>query len=141
MIELRCEYLSVRCIWLYVLIMSRTRLRVKPHSIVCCGFESSCGHLNFRFRVCFEQGVRWHSGSYRMWIHHETRTWHKNNIQSNAPYRWVFITQLNQFASLAKWLSVRLWIEWLWLRVPLQSLKLQISRLLPAESSLTFRQL
>ena len=22
-----------------------------------CGFESSCSHLNFRFRACFEQGV------------------------------------------------------------------------------------
>ena len=25
------------------------------------GFESSCSHLNFRFRACFEQGVPWHS--------------------------------------------------------------------------------
>ena len=34
MIELCCEYLSVRCIWLYNLIISRTRFRVNPHSIV-----------------------------------------------------------------------------------------------------------
>ena len=34
MIELFCEYLSVRCIWLYVFIMSRTSLRVNPHSTV-----------------------------------------------------------------------------------------------------------
>ena len=155
MIELCCEYLSVRCIWLYVLIMSRTRFRVNPHSvwfqsestlltlnvkfldiqatIECgftlkrvrdmmrtysqmhrtdkysqhssiiwpvwlngwvfvyelngCGFESSCSHLNFRFRACFEQEVPWHSGNYRVWIHSETRTWHDENIQSNAPYR------------------------------------------------------
>ena len=33
MIELGCEHLSVRCIWLYVLLMSRTHFRVKPHSI------------------------------------------------------------------------------------------------------------
>ena len=32
MIELCCEYLSVRCIWLYVIIMSRTSFRVNPHS-------------------------------------------------------------------------------------------------------------
>ena len=32
MIERRSEYLSVRCIWLYVLAISRTRLRVNPHS-------------------------------------------------------------------------------------------------------------
>ena len=35
MIELCCEYLSVQCIWLYVIIMSRTSFRVNPHSIVC----------------------------------------------------------------------------------------------------------
>ena len=35
MIELCCEYLSVRCIWLYVIIMSHTSFRVNPHSIVC----------------------------------------------------------------------------------------------------------
>ena len=34
MIELCSEYLSVRCIWLYVLIMSRTCFRVNLHSIV-----------------------------------------------------------------------------------------------------------
>ena len=33
-IEMCCEYLSVRCIWLHVLIMSRMRFRVYPHSIV-----------------------------------------------------------------------------------------------------------
>ena len=33
-IELCCEYLAVRCIWLYVFIMSRTSLRVNPHSTV-----------------------------------------------------------------------------------------------------------
>ena len=46
-----------------------------------CGFESRCSHLNFRFRACFEQGVPWHSGNYRVWIHSETRTWHDKNIQ------------------------------------------------------------
>ena len=44
-------------------------------------------------------------------------------------------------ASLAKWLSVRLRIKWLWVRVPLQSLNLQISRLFRARNSWTFRQL
>ena len=47
-----------------------------------CWFESSCSHLNFKFCACFEQGVPWHSGNYRMWIHSETRTWHDKNIQS-----------------------------------------------------------
>ena len=34
MIEQCCEYLSVRCISLYVFIMSRTSLRLNPHSTV-----------------------------------------------------------------------------------------------------------
>ena len=46
------------------------------------GFESSCSHLNFRFRTCFEQGVPWHSGNYRVWIHSETCMCHEKNIQS-----------------------------------------------------------
>ena len=82
MIELCSEYLSVRCIWLYVLVISRTRFRVNPHSTSGCGFESSCSHLNFRFRASFELGVPWHSGNYRVWIHSEVRTWHDKNIQS-----------------------------------------------------------
>ena len=36
-------------------------------------------------------------------------------------------THKNIVPSLAKWLSVRSQTTWLWVRVPLQSLKLQIS--------------
>ena len=53
-----------------------------------CGFESSCSHLNFKFRACFEQGLPWHSGNYRVWIHPETRTWHDKNIQSKGSSLW-----------------------------------------------------
>ena len=35
MIELCCEYLSVRCIWLYFIIKWRTSFRVNLHAIVC----------------------------------------------------------------------------------------------------------
>ena len=45
-------------------------------------FGSSSSHLNFRFRACFEQGVPWHSGNYRVWIYSETCTWHDKNVQS-----------------------------------------------------------
>ena len=61
--ELCSEYLSVRCIWLYVLLMSHTCFRVNPDSIVAwmptieCRFESRCSHFTFRFRGCFEEGV------------------------------------------------------------------------------------
>ena len=40
-----------------------------------------CSHLNFKFHECFEQGLSWHSGNYRAWIHSEMRTWHDKNIQ------------------------------------------------------------
>ena len=73
--------------------------------------------------------VPWHSGNYRVLIHSETRTWHDKNMQSNAMHRWVLTTQLNHLN------------KWLWVRVQLQLLQFQISRLFRARSSLTFRQL
>ena len=53
-------------------------------------------------------------------IYNLTRTWH-DKIQSSAWYRYVLTTQLNHSASLAKWLSVRLWTQRLWVRVQLYS--------------------
>ena len=56
MTELCCEYLSVQCIWLYVLIMPRTCFRVNPHSIVSWmsrnsllegGTKSELSHMNY----------------------------------------------------------------------------------------------
>ena len=34
-----------------------------------CRFQSCCNHLNFRYHTCLEQGVPWHSGNYRVWVH------------------------------------------------------------------------
>ena len=48
---------------------------------------------------------------------------------------------LNHLANLADWWSVRLRTKSWWVRIPLLSLKLQISHLFRARSSLTFRQL
>ena len=48
---------------------------------------------------------------------------------------------LKRTVSLAKWLSVRLRTKWFWFQVQLESLNLQISRLLWTRSSLTFTQL
>ena len=87
-------------------------------------FEYSCSRLTFRYRASFEQGVPWHLGKYRVWIHSEMRTWHDKNIQSNPPYREVLTTQLNHLVSLALYLSVRFWSKWLWVQVQLQSVKL-----------------
>ena len=61
-------------------------------------------------------------------------------LDSN-PHHKRTLNQLSKLVSLAKWLSVGLGTKCLWIRVQLQSLKRQISRLLRAMSSLTFRQL
>ena len=101
MTKLCCEYLSVRYIWVWIHpetrtwhntnIQSNTPCRQVPttrlncwvfnHKLSGCGFESSCSHLNFRFRAFFEKGVPWHSDNYRVWVHSETRMWHDKNIQ------------------------------------------------------------
>ena len=47
---------------------------------------------------------------------------------------------LNHLASLAKWLNVRLQTKWIWIRIPLLSLKLEIWRLLRARSFVIFSQ-
>ena len=75
MIELCSEYLSLQCIWLYVLIMSRTRCRVNQHSIL--NVKELFGWSR---RNAFDQRVPWHSGNYRVWIHSETHTWLDKNI-------------------------------------------------------------
>ena len=71
--------------------------------------------------------------------------WQKNLFE-NEVYMIEHIQRksftLDTLASLAKWLSVRLRTKVLVVvRVQLQSLKLQISRLFQARSSFTFRQL
>ena len=105
-------------------VVLRSQRNALPLSLHSCGLwtfvkenpdrKKRCCHLNVRFCTCFEQGVHWHSGNYRVLIHSETRTWHGKNIQSNAPNRSVLKTQVNHLASLAKWLSVRLRNKWLW---------------------------
>ena len=106
-----------------------------------CGNEPRCNHLIFKCGACFEQGVPWHLGNCRVWIHSQTRPWRDKNIQRNGPYISVLKTQLNHLASLAKWLSVLWRSKWLWVQDPLQPLNIEIWHLLRARSSLTFRQL
>ena len=79
--------------------------------------------LKLRIPHYFQQGIPWHSGNYRVWIHSETCAWHDKNIQSNVPYRQLLATQLSHLVSLAKWLSVCLWTNLLWVRAQLKSLR------------------
>ena len=49
-----CEYLSVRCIWLYVSIMSHTSFRMNLHSIVAWMSKAPCSkqvpYLTFKWQ-------------------------------------------------------------------------------------------
>ena len=74
-----------------------------------CGFKSSCSHLNFKFRACFEQGVPWHSDNYRVWIHSEMRTWHDKNIQFKFCLRLVLAFDSAYFLPYAFY-STMLWL-------------------------------
>ena len=121
MIELCSEYLSVRCIWLYLLIMSRTRFRVNPLSIVAWMSRNSL----------LEAGAKSEVLSDCSWTRTQTHLVRKRT--------------LNHLSKLTKWLS---WVPSTYLRAVfflschvLQSLKLQILRLLRARTFLTFRQL
>ena len=118
------EVLFVWCIWLYVLIMSRTRFRLNPHSVWMS-----------KLPEC-QRSV------YRVWIDSETCTWHvRTYSQMHRTYKYSQHSSIIWPVWLNDWVSVRLRTKWLWVRVQLQSLKLHISRLLRARSSLTFRQL
>ena len=64
-IELCCEYLSVQCIWLYVIFMSRMRFKVNLHSVLWI-YTLSFRYIDF---VSTLKRVTWY------------------NKQSNAPSR------------------------------------------------------
>ena len=81
-------------------------------------FESSCSHLNFRFRPCLEQGVPWHSGNYRVWIQSQcvrdmtriyTQMDHSDNFSEQLDHSavslncWVFIYKLSGSGFESQW--------------------------------------
>ena len=76
MIELRCEYLSVLYIWLYVLIKLRKRFRVNLLSMVA-------------WMPVFKKEFL--SGNYRVWIHSKTLTWDDKNIQLTLLMVWLLL--------------------------------------------------
>ena len=70
-IELCCEYLSVRYIWLYVIVMSSKLSRMNLHSMVAWMSRNSLLETSIS-----QQRVPWHSGNYRVYIYSEASTWH-----------------------------------------------------------------
>ena len=58
------------------------RLSFQQRGLYDCNGTRTHNHLvRKRTFNCFEQGVPWDSGNYRVWIFSETRTWHDKNIQ------------------------------------------------------------
>ena len=55
------KYLSVRCIWLYVVIMPRTRFRVNPHSIVAWMSRNFARNRCNIWRLSDSNGIRTHN--------------------------------------------------------------------------------
>ena len=78
--ELCCEHLSVRCIWLYVIVMSSMSLRLNLHSIVC---------LNVKELLARSKRHIWSLNDNKIQTH------------NNLVCKWT----LNHLAKLAKWLS------------------------------------
>ena len=68
MIELCCEYLSLRCIWLYVIIMSRTSFRVNLHSIVWLNLKELLARSRCHiWSLSDSNGIRTHNHLVRKW--------------------------------------------------------------------------
>ena len=81
MIELCCEYLSVLCIWLYVIIMSRTSFRVNPHFLLC---------LNVKERFAQNRRLIWSlsdSTAFLLWNKGKIRTCFKTLV-SKKTAKW-----------------------------------------------------
>ena len=113
MIELCCECLYIRWIWLY-------------YYHVTYAFQSestlySC--LNVKELLARNRGDIW-------------RLSDSNGIRTHS-----HLVCKRTLTSLGKLLRIPLRTKWLWVRIPLLSLKIQILRLFRARSSLTFRQL
>ena len=81
MIKLCCEYLYVRCIWLFVLIITRTCFRVNPHCIVAWMSRNSLLE------------------TYNIW---KLSVWNGTRTNNHLVCKQ---TLLDHLAKLAKWLS------------------------------------
>ena len=132
-----CEYLSVRCIWLSVL-MSCTRFRMNPHSLVDQMSRNSepkqSRYLKFKWlqrdsnpqplklkisRLFRERSSLTFKQLYRVWIHSKTRT---DIIRTYS----LFISFLNLFISLTELKN--------WIKEHLLKTSIKPRRHLPAQS-------
>ena len=56
----------------------------KSETRLLCNNYRPISLLSISFHACFVQGVPWHSGNYRVWIHSQMHMWHDKKIQSNG---------------------------------------------------------
>ena len=88
MIEMCCEYLSVRCIWQYVIIMPRTSFRVDPHSIVCLNVKELLARSRCHiWSLSDSKVIRTHN--------HLVRKRTLNYLAKLAKWLWVQVTLLS----------------------------------------------
>ena len=80
-----------------------------------CGFESRCSYLNFRYHICFKQGVRWHSGNCGFTLKHicnmiitYSQLHHTGKFSQHSSIIWP--VWLNCWVFVFK-LTMWLWVE------------------------------
>ena len=102
MIELRPEYLSVRCILLYVIIMSCTSFKVNQYSIVCLHFKEILAPSR----------------------HHILSLNERNEIRThNHLVRKRKLNHVSQTGQMIELCSEYLFVRWIWLYVIVMSRK------------------
>ena len=62
-----------------------------------CGFDSCWSHINFRYRVCFEQEFHWQPRDYRVWIHSKLPIGYDQNTPSPCHPCYIWVVYLHTF--------------------------------------------
>ena len=150
MIELCSEYLSIPWVWLYVLVMSRARFQREPTLYTCLIFKellgcsrreiwgwSDCNWTRTQNQLVFERTLN-HLVKFNKWLRFVQNTYLYGAFDCMFLSRHVRVFRLNPH-SIVAWLSRNslLKTRWFCVRVQLQWLHLQISRLLLGRNSLT----
>ena len=111
MIELCCEYLSVQCIWLYVVIMSRTSFWVNLHSIVCLNVKKLLARSRHHiWSLSDSDETQTHLASLAKWLSVRLRTkWPWVRISLLSPIIISIIT-LSLFLHLYQYFYVSMYV-------------------------------
>ena len=109
---------------MYVLIMSHTLFRVNPHYI-CLNVKELVAQSKRKIWSLVHERTLNHLAKMAKWLSCVVSTYQINTHNK---------------VSLAKWLSVCLWTNWLWVRVQLPSLKLwSVFQYHPTKKEISFK--